>query len=714
MAVVLLALSGVVADGETVSSQPESEQTHWAFLPPTREPVPSVTDSEWPSSEIDYEILAALEAAELRPVADAPPATLLRRLSLDLIGLPPTAEQVEAFLAEPTQERFEQQVDELLASSHFGEKWARHWLDVARYAESTGGAVNFTYPHAWRYRDYVIDALNSDMPWDQFVREQLAGDLLPAKTPADAARQRIATGFLAIGTRTLNERSGLQFELDTVDEQINATSLAFLGLTIACARCHDHEYDPIPQRDYYAMAGIFRSTQPFYGTPVFINARRSTPLLRLTEEAAVPAAIDPLPPSAARQFATRISQTRDAIREQQDPLQRFFANGRLSLLEARRGAWDEQGQPVPWAMGVADKPGAVPPRFRFSRRAAGGYTYADISQAIGDSPLYARGESDQAAEERIPRGTISVLATEPLAIPEDASGRLQLAEWIATPENPLTARVVVNRIWLQLFGRGLVATPDDFGMAGLPPSHPTLLDRLAVQFVEEGWSVKRLIRSLVLSRTYRLGSDMDQTAYQHDPDATLLWRMPPRRLDAELIRDRLLFVSERLSPERPIGSAVAMYGEGPVTGRGSQRLQAAINDPYNRSRSIYLPWLRDNLPESMTLFDAADPSLPRSSREQTTGPGQGLYLLNSRVVMRSAERVVERLPAGLSREEQVAELYRRVWLRSPEAAEQAAAVAFLESFEPASSTPRDEQVSQDALAVLCQSLFAGSEFLYRW
>lgn len=716
LVVTVAALSTAVWAGELPEASrhdADDRGSHWAYLTPQRQPLPDVSDVSWPRVDLDYDVLAALEAKGLAPVADASPATIVRRLYLDLTGLPPTLEQVEAFVAQPSQEHYEGLVDQLLASPRFGEKWARHWLDVARYAESTGGAVNFTYPHAWRYRDYVIEAFNSGMPWDQFIREQLAGDLLPAGSPQDAARQQIATGFLAIGTRTLNEPSGLQFELDTVDEQINATSLGFLGLTVACARCHDHEYDPIPQRDYYALAGIFRSTQSHYGTTVFVNARRPTPLLRLPEEAVVPDAVAPLPPLAARQMAMQIRNTRDALRTEEDRLRRFLATGRLALLEARRAAWDEDGEPVPWVMGVTDKPVEPPFRRRFARRTFGDYTYGDMTQSIGDSPLYARGESDQAEADLVPRGMLAALVDEPLQIPEDTSGRLQLAEWIASDRNPLTARVVVNRIWLQLFGRGLVATPDDFGMAGQPPSHPALLDRLAVQFVEDGWRVKDLIRSIVRSRTYQLASVMDPVAYAEDPEAVTLWRMPPRRLDAEQIRDRILFVSGHLIVEPPVGSAVARYGEGPVAGRGAQRLLSAVNDPFHRHRSIYLPWLRDNLPEAMELFDVADPSMPRSDRDQTTVPGQGLYLLNSPLVMRSAERLIDLLPDDLSTEQRLEQLYRRVWLRSPTAEERAASVAFLDSFDQAEDA-QHAPASREALAAVCQSLFASSEFLYRW
>ncbi|MBM4068556.1 MAG: DUF1549 domain-containing protein [Planctomycetes bacterium] len=263
----------------------EKGREHWAYQPPQKIAEPEVKNSAWPRSDVDRFILAALEVKGLTPVTDADRRTLVRRVSFDLIGLPPTPLEAEAFAADAAADAFEKVVDRLLASPRFGEKWARHWLDVARYAESTGKTVNFNYPHAWRYRDYVIAAFNADKPYDQFIKEQLAGDLMKSDDPKVVAERLVATGFLAIGPRILNERNGLKFELDLVDEQIDVTTQAFLGITAACARCHDHKFDPIPQQDYYALAGIFRSTEVCYGTVRYINAQRVAPLLSLPKEA---------------------------------------------------------------------------------------------------------------------------------------------------------------------------------------------------------------------------------------------------------------------------------------------------------------------------------------------------------------------------------------------------------------------------------------------
>ena len=266
----------------------DEARKHWAFLPPRKPTFPKVQQKTWANTEVDRFVLAGLENKGLIPVRDAERRTLLRRLTFDLTGLPPTPEEVTAFAGNKPTETLEEAIDRLLDSPRFGEKWARHWLDVARYAESTGKTVNFYYPQAWRYRDYVISAFNADKPYDDFIREQLAGDLMPADDPDVEAERLIATGFLALGPKTLNERSGLKYELDVVDEQIDVTSQAFLGITVACSRCHDHKFDPIPQSDYYAWAGIFRSTQTHYGTVRYINAQRATRLISLPEGAEIP------------------------------------------------------------------------------------------------------------------------------------------------------------------------------------------------------------------------------------------------------------------------------------------------------------------------------------------------------------------------------------------------------------------------------------------
>jgi cytochrome c553 len=693
----------------------EKGRRHWAFRPPKMTPAPKVKDEAWPRTGVDRFVLAALEAKGLTPVGDADRRALLRRVSFDLIGLPPTPAEVEAFVADASPDAFEKVVDRLLASPQFGEKWARHWLDVARYAESTGKTVNFAYPHAWRYRDYVIAAFNADRPYDQFVKEQLAGDLMKTDDPKAKAERLIATGFLAIGPKTLNERSGLRFELDVADEQIDVTTQAFLGVTAACARCHDHKFDPIPQKDYYALAGIFRSTETYYGTVRYINAQRPGGLLTLPKEANPSAGVDRLSDPERKRVEGQIRSVRDSMKRSKDGLQQFFASGTLSLLQAKLDAYDSDGNPKMLAMGVRDKPAKAEsgrPRVGFA-----GFTY-DGTRAVADSPVYVRGEPDQPGDSRVPRGALQVLTKAPLKIDPASSGRLELADWIASKDNPLTARVMVNRVWLQLFGRGLVPTADDFGLAGRPPTHPELLDHLALRFVEDGWSVKALIRRLVTSRVYLLGSTSSQAALESDPDNALLWRVTPRRLDAEGLRDALLAVSDQLDPAPPVGSVVARAGEGPVSRfrQGGDSITAAINDPRNAHRSIYLPVIRDNMPEALSLFDAADPVLITSARPRTTVPSQGLFLLNNAFVMRAADRAADRLLEGKASEaERIGAAFVRFYGRAPTARERAGAEKFLAAYR--AQLKKDEvpatRHERESWSAFCQALFASAEFQYR-
>jgi hypothetical protein len=693
----------------------EQGRNHWAYQTPKKATAPKVKNTAWPRTDVDRFLLADLETKGLAPVADADRRTLLRRVTFDLIGLPPTPAEVEAFASDTSPEAFERVVDRLLASRRFGEKWARHWLDVTRYAESTGKTVNFNYPYAWRYRDYVIAALNADKPYDQFIKEQLAGDLMTSDDPKVKAERMIATGFLAIGPKTLNERNGLKFELDVADEQIDVTTQAFLGITAACARCHDHKFDPIPQKDYYALAGIFRSTETCYGTVRFINAQRTAPLLALPKEANPVAAMSKQTDAERKRVEGQIKAVRDSMKKMKDPTQQFLTSGQVSLLQARLDAYDPDGSPKLLAMGVRDKPA----RAESGRPKGGfaGFTY-DATRTIADSPVYIRGEPDKPGDSRVPRGTFQVITKTPLNIEPTSSGRLELAEWIASRENPLTARVMVNRVWLHLFGRGLVPTADDFGLAGRPPTHPELLDHLAHDFMDNGWSVKKLIKHLVMSHAYELGSMAKDSAVEIDPDNTLLWRMTPRRLDAESLRDALLAVSEQLDTTPPVGSVVARAGEGPVTrfGPGSNSIAAAVNDPNNTHRSIYLPIIRDNLPEALALFDVADPALITSDRPTTTVPSQGLFLLNNAFVMRAADAAATKLIKSNDAESaRIREAFVRFYSRAPTAKEHAGAEAFLKAYRAQLTKDRVPALQQEreSWSAFCQALFASAEFQYR-
>ncbi len=653
-------------------------RTYWAFQPPRKWPLPQVRDSSWPSDPVDYFILARLEAAGLRPVEDADPATLIRRVSFDLTGLPPRPEDVEAFLAEPTLENYARYVDRLLASVEFGQRWAQHWLDVARFGESTGKDVNFTYPYAWRYRDWVVDALNQDKPFDRFIVEQIAGDLLPARNEAEREKLIVATGFLALGPKTLVGPQEQRL-MDTVDDQIEVTFTAFMGITVHCARCHDHKFDPIPTQDYYAIAGIFRSSETLDGVA---RVRRNVAEGRF----AYTSPQDQEKLKRYQQFRQRLLQLqkreseliRQRLRLRNRPEQARKLDQQLRQLRRQLRQLEQNPPPLPrMAMGMADRPD---PR--------------DIHVLI-------RGEIRKRGE-LVPRGFLSVLDGQQAPIPKGQSGRLQLAQWIASPQNPLTARVIVNRVWAHLFGRGLVPTVNNFGTMGQKPSHPKLLDRLAVEFVEQGWSLKRLIRRLVLSRTYRLSSRFDPRCYEVDPDNVLRWRMQPRRLEAEAIRDAMLEVAGLLQHDPPQeGSPLMRVGVVRVRGR----LQVDLSGQGVNWRSLYLPRVRGHLPEILQVFDGADPSFIIGQREVTTVPTQALFLLNSPEVRRIAQAFATRLQQEVpgDAQERVIRAYQLALGRAPDAGELNQALQFLHSPD----TPQ-AQLWTD----FCQALFASAEFRY--
>ena len=656
----------------------------WAFKAPKDMKAPAVKDATWPKSEIDRFLLAALEKRGLKPVGDADRATLIRRASFDLTGLPPTPEDVGKFLKDPSPDAFATVVDHLLASPRFGERWGRHWLDVARFAESSG-KVNLAYPQAWRYRDWVIAAFNSDKPYDLFVKEQIAGDLLPAKGDRDRADHQIATGFLAVGSKTHNTQNRQQFLLDLSDEQIDAVSQAFLGLTVACARCHDHKFDPIPQRDYYALVGVFESTQTCYGTlPGLIQSATPSPHIELPPAAKLPSAVPKLTPERRASIESQLAElkkTRDGLTpDERFTPKGFRTNAQIAMQRYKLGSYLPDGTPRTVAMGVRERDEPV------------------------NSPLYIRGELDQPGE-IVPRGFLQVLSGSKGPAFSHGSGRLELADRLAARDNPLIARVMVNRIWLHLFGRGLVPTPENFGAAGQPPSHPELLDHIAVSFMDQKWSIKQVIRRMILSRAYQLSSAYDSHNDEVDPDNSLVWRMSKKRLEAEAIRDAVLAVSGKLDLVPPIGSIVARAGEGPAgPGRVGFQEQSEFH------RSVYLPVVRDQLPESLTLFDFADPSLVTSERASTSGPSQALYLMNSPFIAREAHEAADRLRALDGDENQKIErAYVTYFARTPTASERERARAFLNEF--AGKTNKGDS-AREAWAALCQALYAAAEFRY--
>ena len=617
-------------------------RSFWSFQPPKAPAIPTVRHTDWPRSDVDRFILATLESRGITPVGDADPRTLLRRVSFDLTGLPPEPDLVEKYAANPSPEAFAHIVDDLLASPRFGERWGRHWLDVARYAESTGKERNNAFPEAWRFRDWVIDAVNADLPYDEFIRRQIAGDLLPASSTEHRDQNIIATGFLAVGPKGLNERRREQFLMDLVDEQIDVTTRAVLGVSVACARCHDHKFDPISQRDYYALAGIFRSTQTLYGTVTNQGNRQPSSLLALGKL--------PDAPAAAVTASPEPDRPRPA--------------GKAARQAARRAAANNRPRPEPEAPLPPMPPGGTP-------RAMGVREGRPMQCA-----LLVRGEITQKGPV-VPRGFVEVLnTTAPPSIPTRESGRLQLADWLTRPGNPLTARVAINRAWLHLFGRGLVRTADDFGALGEKPTHPELLDHLALQFQSSGWSLKHLLREIVLSRTYQLASTASPQAANLDPDNTLLWRSTPRRLEAEAIRDAMLAVGGILDTEPPRSSPVAALGDAPLR-RGADSLRDAS---FARKRSVYLPVIRGFVPESMELFDFAEPSLVVADRDTTNVPSQALYLMNNEDILRISGAFARRLlaDAGLSPRERIDRAYRLAFGRPATPRELSRAAEFLQ------------------------------------
>lgn len=669
-----------------------SEEDFWAYQPVQLPEVPH-SDSDWPRSPIDHFILRKLDQHDLRPTADAAPETLLRRLFFDLLGLPPSPSDLRAFSRRVSTQgldsALEDEVDRLLQSSSFGERWGRHWLDVARYGESSGKEANITFPYAWRYRDYVIDALNADLPYNLFLKEQIAGDLLPFDDDEERTRLLVATGFLAIGPKNLDATDPRQFVADVIDEQIDAVTRVYMGSSVACARCHDHKFDPFTMEDYYALAGIFSSTSTFFGTSVSPSNRVGGDPLPLPRLESTPILHRSIKPDRVQSLKAEKEALQNERAEKgatftlRDALRVFWRTG---AIDGQLEKVDEHGQALPLAMGVLD------------------------GDEIKDAPLLLRGEVNR-PDAVIPRAfPAAIPVSEPPAIGMDQSGRLAMAEWLTRPDHPLTARVAVNRVWSHLFGAGIVETVDDFGSTGRTPSHPELLDHLAIRFVGEGWSLKQLVREIVLSRAYRQSSRYDSVAFQVDPENRLMWRMSKRRLEAEAMRDAMLSVSGELDITRPTGSLVGkVIGDRPVSLVGlDKRLPRDLDGAVHRS--VYLPILRDRLPDVLEVFDFAEPSLVTGQRDSTNVPTQALYLMNSDFVYQRAVAMAKRLHQDTTNDvEFIQQAYRRCYGRDPSDAEASRVETFLAGHSTESS-PISDVSKFDRAVSCCQALMSTVEF----
>jgi len=817
----------------------EEGRNFWSYRHPQKTPVPEVKSTEGAKSAIDRFLLARMEAAGLAPAPAASPQARLRRLHFDLTGLPPTPEQIRAFAADPSDVAWAREIDRLLASPQFGERWGRHWLDLARYGESYT-LRGLIMREAWRYRDFVIEAFNRDLPYDQFLREQIAGDLLPREGVALTEQQRrlVASGFLALGNHNLEEQDKRQLDLDIVDEQLDTIGKAFLGQTLGCARCHDHKFDPVPTRDYHALAGILANTTILAHSNVSSWLDLPMPLdpaeeVRLASHEARLAtletdlkAAEKVREAAVAADPSRGSESMPAIVEAGDlpgvvvddseaekvgnwrasvHTRSYIGEGylhdenegkglkTLSFVARvpKRGRYEVR---LAWAPGVGRSPsvpilissadGDFPMRFdmsgippiegRFaslgqytfetnganfvliSNEGTSGFVVADAVQFIPvedlekpveapsgprdeqaalrrraavaevarlkkeivalkesgpsrpkylgvkerenpvDLPVLARGIVHQPTGDPVPRGFLQVTLSEaaPVTIAAGQSGRLELANWIASTENPLTARVFVNRVWHWMFGSGLVRTTDNFGTTGEAPSHPELLDWLAVRFMEEGWSMKKLIREIALTNAYQRSAPGDESPWiQADPENRLFSRAPRRRLEAEAMRDAILFASGRLDPAA-----------------GGPTIRPAASNDYSYEqdslrRSIYLPALRNSLPEFLEAFNLADPSRTTGRRDLGTIAPQALLMLNHPFVLEEAKQAAKRVcEEGTCDESRLEFATYRVLGRAPLESERALVSSLL------AATPAGGQ--EEAWSTILQGLFASLDFRY--
>ena len=641
----------------------------WAFQPLKGSEPPQADGSG--ESPIDRFLLARLKAAGLEQAPPADRRTLIRRATFDLLGLPPTPEEVEAFLRDDSKSAYEHLLDRLLASPRYGERWGRHWLDVARYADSNGMDDNLAYTDAWRYRDYVIASFNADKPFSRFLEEQLAGDILADVEPAKRDELVIATGFLALGPKMLAEDDPVKQQMDIVDEQLDTTSRVFLGLTMGCARCHDHKFDPLAMTDYYGMAGIFKSTRTMISFRV--DSKWNTTGL------------------GGPQASLRLEDLKQVIDKHDNAL----VNGNTNKMSP-----EERAAHTKLLEDAKAEYAAIPKAMTV------------IEGDVGDVEVFLRG-NHLTRGKLAPRHFPTILAgdDQPALSPKQ-SGRLDLARWLASPQNPLTARVFVNRAWRWHFGRGLVSSVDNFGKLGQLPSHPELLDWLALQFQKDGWSVKALHKRIMLSNAYQMSTRWDEKAAKVDPEDLLLWRMPRKRMEAEAVRDSLLAVSGQLD----LATGGALLTSTPfenlnVTGLGR------LNEVYqSRRRSVYLPILRSALHDQFQAFDFPDPAVSNGDRVTTTVASQALFMMNSGVMeLASASMAKSLLDDAKSNDPdrmQAASL--RLFGRPAEPEEIAEWRGFLDRYVTLPSLAADppEKRRQRAWQGLCRALMSSNEFVY--
>jgi hypothetical protein len=699
----------------------------WSFRPLTAPKVPAVKNAKWALNDIDRFILAKQEAANLKPASDAQARALIRRMTYDLTGLPPAPEEVEAFVRECTdgdapassergrrrprgsegakdkanartkpsallasslstpqaQLAIERLVERLLASPRYGERWGRHWLDVVRYADTAGDNSDYPVPQMHRYRDWVIDAFNRDQPYDEFVRDQIAGDLRGGATDDERYQRIIATGYIA-NSRRFGSRVDDYPQHLTIEDTIDNLGRSFLGITVSCARCHDHKFDPVSQRDYYGLYGIFHSTRyPWPGIELDKKPREFVPLVPPDKLAEAEAAQRELEKERSR-LNSEVAKLKNAIKDEKGDKKEEL-QAQLKDAEAAYAKVQKKSLPFEMAYAVAE------------------------AKRIEDVPVQQKGDPAKPGD-MVPRKFLTVMGGPELAPDIKSSGRAQLADWILADNNPLTARVMVNRIWQQHFGRGLVATPNDFGKQGKPPTHPELLDYLAVKFRDGGWSVKAMHRLILLSRTYQQAAVRDADALARDPSNEMLAGFPRRRLDAESIRDTLLAVGGNLDLS-PAGAHPF-----PPAHEWGYTQHKPFKDVYpSNRRSVYLMTQRIQRHPYLAIFDGADPSASTPARTTSTTPLQALWLLNDPLVHEQSKLVADRLIAHATDDTaRVQHAYELVFARPAAPEEITAAATFLASAKQqlCGDNLDTAEVEPEAWRAYVRALFRLNEFVY--
>tara|TARA_R110002072_G_scaffold303141_1_gene495707 strand:- start:20565 stop:23378 length:2814 start_codon:yes stop_codon:yes gene_type:complete len=790
----------------------EEGRGFWSFKPVANPEVPVVENAGWVQTPIDAFVLAKLEEHHTRPAERADKRTLIRRVTFDLIGLPPTPDEIAAFLADESADAFEKVVERLMESPQYGVRWGRHWLDVARYADSNGLDENLAFGNAWRYRDYVVDSFNNDKPFDRFLIEQLAGDLVPGAN----RETRTATGFLVLGAKVLAEPDKEKLLMDTIDEQLDTVGKAFLGMTIGCVRCHDHKFDPLKQTDYYALAAIFKSTSTFGDTQTGVikhwheysfateeelaelkkidaelaelNSAASSfknkvttklrddarakaaeylmaaadfsPDASLTEVAAIaePLGLHPRilhhcrlhmqyhadDPVFAKwhEWKNTAGVAADEAAKQIETYYRLlFEKVEAALAEARKKDAkattidDETLEPARAALYDLSGFLAVPPKpeFAFDDETLAEYYRLMEKARLAESdapdepsvmgvadgtvltslPIHIRG-SHRNFGEPVAREFPEVMRTSTVRpiLPKNRSGRLELAQWMASTQHPLTARVFVNRVWRWHFGTGIVSSTENFGRLGDRPSHPELLDWLARRFMEGGWSTKELHRLILTSNVYQMASsNSDHTLAEADPENRLLWKFRLQRLEAEQIRDSILAVSGRLNTE--LGGKTI-----PLRNRQFVFNHTSVDHTKYDSlrRSLYLPVIRNNVYSLFSQFDFPDPTMPTGSRNATIVAPQALLMMNSDLVMDSADHLAALLMSeSLDNSRRINVAYERAFGRLPSPSESKRSLAFISELTSAAladAASVDANAEQSAWSIFCQSLFASNEFIY--